>query len=254
MTRHNVWSIVWVISIATLSLPAYAANRKTTVQVEHLTPGQSSIGKAEAIIRANAIESMTPDEQQEYLREHQLEVVTGPGQKLHLVDGHHLAWALLELKKRGVMDAAAPAKVLGDYSQSTAPQFEKVLIRRNWVWLFDETDQPITVRQLPAQIAQLKDAPHRTLAWLLREEGCYDKSQTPFSDFAWASWLRQRIKLHTNHPADIARAVLEAKAIAHEKSAERLPGYLATHKQADHSSLTKKTKKRLASLENTPVP
>ena len=238
-----------LVGFTSLSFPVEAETSGITVQVEQLVPGQSVIGKAEAIVRAKAIAAMKKDERQKYLLEHQLEVVSGPGRALHLVDGHHLAWALLELKRRGVMDASAPAAILGDYSGLTVAEFEKEMIRRKWVWLFDENDQPIQFDQLPRRIAGLKDAKHRTLSWFLREEGCYEKSETPFAEFAWASWLRQRISLDTNKPADIARALLEAKALAHDKNASGLPGYMGSHHQDPHDSLSKKTRRRLEYLQ-----
>lgn len=229
-----------------------AAGARIEVKIEDLVPGQSTFGRAEAIMRANALQDMKPQKRREYLEKHRLQVVKGPSGAFHLVDGHHLSWALLELKRRRVTNAIAPAEQLADLSKLSQEDFEKEIIARKWVWLFDEKDEPITISALAREISQLRDDPYRTVIWLLEQEGCFEEMDIPFADFVWAKWLRKQISVAGNHTDQLRDAVLKAKEIAHGETSRGLPGYVAHHSQDHHDTLRKKNIARLESLNRQP--
>lgn len=218
------------------------------MSVNKIRPGQLVIGAAEASIRASALEGMTPTERQKFLEKHSISVVRGPKGRVHLVDGHHLSFALMSLESRGVLAARAPAQIIGDLSGETEDNFWKTMQERNWVYLFDENDVAIRPSDLPLQLKKLKDDRYRSLAWLLREEGCFKDLERPFQEFAWAHFLRKSVPLPDNQAKSVTSALLEAKKLAHGPDASRLPGYLKNHPSSAHSELSAKNQHRISTL------
>jgi hypothetical protein len=246
--NHFIVSFLSTVTYVTLVTQASAAD-SITVDIESLRPGQSAIGYAESAMRGHAIAKMDQAEREEYLEKHTMEVVAGPGERLHLVDGHHLAYTLLDLESRGVLEAKAPATVIADLSDLNEDEFWKTMIEKKWVFLLDRNDRQISAKDLPTSIRNLQDDPHRTLAWLLREEECYEKLEIPFQDFTWTKYLRGKIELTNNKPSSIRKALLAAKKLAHSRELADFPGFVSKHKAKDHDKLTKKAEKRLKSLE-----
>lgn len=218
------------------------------ISLSDIRPGQMTIGIAEARIRAAGLESMTDAERRQYLEEHPISIARGPKGHVHLVDGHHLSYALIELESRGVMAAKAPAKTLGDLSTSSESDFWKTMQKRDWVYLFDEKDAPINPADLPHRLKGLKDDRQRSLAWLLREEGCYKDLDRPFQEFAWAKFLRTLVPVPDNRAESFRSALLAAKKLAHEPTASGLPGYKKTHNQRVHGEISEKIERRISTL------
>ena len=81
---------------------------------------------------------------------------------------------------------------------------------------------------LPLTIKGLKDDPYRSLAGALRRSGAYAKDWTPFSEFRWANYLRERMLL----TGDDDRDLLSAKALTRRPSAIYLPGVDAVEPNA----------------------
>lgn len=218
------------------------------ISLSNIRPGQMTIGVAEARIRAAGIETMNGEERRQYLEEHPISIALGPKGRVHLIDGHHLSYALIELESRGVMAAKAPAKTLGDLSESTESDFWKTMQKRNWVYLFDEREAPVKPEDLPKQMKGLRDDRQRSLAWLLREEGCYKDLDRPFQEFAWAQFLRPLVPVPDNRAESFRSALLAAKKLAHEAAAAGLPGYKKTHNQRVHSEISDKIERRISTL------
>lgn len=218
------------------------------ISLSDIRPGQMTIGIAEARIRAAGLESMTEAERRQYLEEHPVSIARGPKGRVHLVDGHHLSYALIELESRGVMAAKAPAKTLGDLSESTESDFWKAMQKRNWVYLADERDAPIKPGDLPQRLTGLRDDRQRSLAWLLREEGCYKNLDRPFQEFAWAEFLRNLVPVPDNRAESFRSALLAAKKLAHDPKASQIPGYKKTHNQQGHGEISAKNERRISTL------
>lgn len=239
-------------SMPVISAGVRAGNRPAavTIDLRGLRPSQANIGHAEATIRGRAIEKMDATERKEYLDEHPIAIVTGPGGRTHLVDGHHLAHAVLDLAGRGVLDSRVPGHVLADLSAMDERDFWKTMQDRKWAWLFDANDQPLSPRDLPARIEAMGDDRHRSLAWLLREEGCVEDLDQPFQEFFWARFLRKHVPLGDNKADTLRTALVAAKALAHGAGPASLPGYRHTHDQPSHDQIGKKNRRRLDSLES----
>lgn len=97
--------------------------------------------------------------------------------------------------------------------------------QRHWVYLFDEEGRgPKTPADLPKKIAELRDDPYRGLAWAVRKQNGFAKTDDPFAEFRWANYLRQRVKIG-ERPGDFERAVELALPFCRLKDAKDLPGY-----------------------------
>lgn len=240
-----------IAGVATLcAITGTAAPRTGWMDISAVRPSQLTIGLAESKIRARALEQMTAAERQGYLDDHPVSVVYGPGRALHLVDGHHLSWALVDLASRGIMEPKAPAKVLADLSGTREEEFWRTMKERHWLWLYDASDNPIHPSDLPPRIQDMKDDRHRSLAWLLREEGCFEDLDQPFQEFYWARFLRKNVRMPDNRAETITSALLAAKAIAHGDGPAALPGYIKQHSQIPHGEIGKKNRRRIDSLES----
>jgi hypothetical protein len=139
------------------------------------------------------------------------------------VDRHHLVRLLLDTNLR----AQAYAIVSANWSDLPPEVFWKRMGESHWVYLDDEHGKgPLSPTALPKSVADLKDDPYRTLAWLVRERGGYAKTEVPFAEFQWANYFRSRI------PEKAIANLEEAGAVAFELAASpeaaTLPGYTRT--------------------------
>ncbi len=247
LLKTIILSALLVAAFATRTTRA-GATPLEWISLSNIRPGQLTIGVAEARIRAAALEAMTEQERRQYLEEHPISIALGPKGRVHLVDGHHVSYALLELESRGVMAAKAPAKIWGDLSKSTESEFWETMQNRNWVYLFDEKGAPVKPGDLPQHLKGLRDDRQRSLAWLLREEDCYKNLDDPFQEFAWAQFLRTLVYVPDNRAESFRSALLAAKKLAHEAAAAGLPGYKKTHNQRVHTEISDKIERRISTL------
>jgi hypothetical protein len=77
---------------------------------------------------------------------------------------------------------------------------------------------------MPEVIADLLDDPYRSLASALRRAGGFTKKPTPFSEFAWADFLRHRVSTEVL-AADFDGALGRALILARTPAARDLPGW-----------------------------
>ena len=81
--------------------------------------------------------------------------------------------------------------------------------------------------QTKPTVTELADDPYRSLAGELRRVGGYAKDATPFSEFLWADFLRPRVP-DSKISKSFAKALDQAKALAHTSEARYLPGWSGT--------------------------
>ncbi len=77
--------------------------------------------------------------------------------------------------------------VMADLTMVDPKAFWVVLDNRRWVYPYDAKGERREYRDLPKNIAGLKDDPFRSLAGELRRAGGFAKDTTPFSEFLWAN-------------------------------------------------------------------
>jgi hypothetical protein len=115
-------------------------------------------------------------------------VVRGGDGRLYLVDRHHL---LRAVQLEGV--EAVLVRPIADFSEMSTMRFWEALDVNGWCHPYDAAGQRRSFREVPGAIDRLVEDPYRSLASALRRCGGFEKTPKPFSEFAWADYLRQRV-------------------------------------------------------------
>lgn len=184
-----------------------------------LHPTQGGIGQLQVDDEAASLRQLSADKLAARIRKKAIPVVIGPGGQLYLVDRHHFASALLRV---GVTEA--PVQVIGKLPQ--ADGFWAQMQARHWAWLYNQQGQPLAPAQLPATLSALPDYPYRSLAGWLQDEGYFSKKDDVyFVEFAWASWLGNKMGWADVTAATLPARLAQAQQLACSPQASTLPGY-----------------------------
>ena len=156
--------------------------------------------------------------------------VIGPKHRHYIIDHHHLGLALL---REGV--AKVRLSIEADFSKLAKGEFWMALDYRQWVHPFDGRGRKRPFSALPRSLAGLVDDPFRSLVAAVRMSGGIAKDQRPFAEFVWADFFRRRISrvVLQRNPG---RALGEAMALVHDKSAAHLPGWCGAGSRPSSSS------------------
>jgi hypothetical protein len=194
-----------------------------SIAVKSLRPTQIAVGMKLVKAKRKGLRARErkPQELVNFILENPIRVVTGPGNLLYVVDHHHLAHALLD---EGF--DTAPVEVIGDFSTAAKPEFWTLMEGKGWMHPFDGRGRKQSADAIPTKIRKMEDDPYRSLAGFVRLEGGFQKSATPYAEFAWADFYRQQIPLKMLERA-FEKAVQLAKKLASTPDAEDLPGYVA---------------------------
>jgi hypothetical protein len=194
-----------------------------TVRVADLRPSQFSLGGCEVRYHVGRYGKKISDKNTVFEDEDpdRIQVVLAPDGDVYIVDGHHHLAALDELGVKRVRVA-----VMKDWSRlPNMDVFWEKMANHQWVYLRDEKGKQRSVRDLPESLHAMADDPFRSIAWLVRKSGGYDKTDIPFAEFRWAEYFRSRIPLRSSANSSLRRAVQTGIELARQTSAEALPGY-----------------------------
>lgn len=161
--------------------------------VGDLHPTQTIIGEAEISCKRKRFNAMSHSELNKYIFDHPIPAVAGMDQ-LHITDHHHLSLALLQSDQdkdhKYVVINITESRDLSSLTSYSA--LYKMLNEMNLIWLYDNRgDYPINPLNIPSQLELLSNDPYRSLAYLIRCNGGYDKVDIPFQDFYWVNYLRE---------------------------------------------------------------
>lgn len=148
-------------------------------------------------------------------------VVLAPDGGLYLIDRHHLACAM---RQEGV--ERVRIRQVADFSTIAAKDLWAALEARGWCRPYDADGRRRPFGDIPPTLDALLNDPFRSLASALRRSGGFTKWAAPFSEFAWADFLRTRIPSHTL-AMDFDSALDHAMRLARTSAAQHLPGWLA---------------------------
>jgi hypothetical protein len=197
-----------------------AAHPKTAV-IANLLPTQITVGMREVAFKRNRWREKNRETAERYLNTHAIPVIVGPEARYFIMDHHHLARALHD---EGVIEA--PISVVGDLGNLPRDEFWSALESQRWSHPFDDKGERRDYRDIPNSVDDLIDDPFRSLAGALKRAGGYTKDESPFSEFHWANFLRDRIARETiEHDFDGALE-LAINLARHEAGA--LPGWLGS--------------------------
>ena len=187
-----------------------------------LRPTQMTVGYREVTEKRDHWKTLGKKARGEAIAAHWFPAVLGPEQLYYIVDHHHLGLALLEegIKEVKVM-------LLKDLSWLDNTIFWRMMEHNQWVHPFGADGSRYDYEHLPKTVTGLTDDPYRSLAGELRRVGGYAKDATPFSEFLWADFLRPRVP-DSKITKSFAKALDQAKALAHTSEARYLPGWSGT--------------------------
>jgi hypothetical protein len=184
-----------------------------------LKPTQITVGFHEVEEKRQRFRQLTDKDGGSFIGRHMIPTVLGPKKRHYIIDNHHLACAL---HKEGVESVLVT--VTADLSALAKASFWRFLDNRNWCHPYDAEGRRTDFDEIPGSIEGLKNDPYRSLAGDLRHAGGYSKDMTPFSEFLWADFLRQRIK-RKSIDKDYAAALKRAVRLAKSDDAAFLPGW-----------------------------
>jgi hypothetical protein len=189
------------------------------VAIDDLRPTQITVGMREVEAKRKEWRAKADEKGGEFLGQHMIPVILGPKDRHYVIDHHHLARALHE---EGVRDVLVT--VVADLRRLDRDSFWFVLDNHGWMHPFDDQGRRCGYDDIPKSVKDLVDDPFRSLAGELRRLGGFAKDTTPFSEFLWADFLRQRLK-RKSVEADFGGAVEQALRLARSEEADYLPGW-----------------------------
>jgi hypothetical protein len=186
------------------------------VAIDDLRPTQSCVGFLEVDAKAKKIEKMSHEERQTFLKENPVPVVNGFHNHFYIIDHHHMARAVLQAGHQHVH-----IKVLEDLSHLDKNDFWKCLHKKGYIYLKNAKGEDISPEDIPKRVSAMKDDPYRSLAGFVRKAGGFDKNQTPFSEFRWAEFFRNKIKFE-NTRKGLEKVLPQAIELAKSPEAHHL--------------------------------
>jgi hypothetical protein len=190
-----------------------------SVPIDELRPTQITLGMREVAEKRRQWRKHVGKDQAAFFSRHVIPTVLGPKKHHYLLDHHHLVRAMLEEKVKEVM-----VTVTLDLSKVGPYSFWVFLDDRSWCHPYDKDGKRRDFDAIPKTVAKMEDDPYRSLAGELRRAGSFAKDVTPFSEFLWTDFLRNRIKPQVLE-RDFADALVEAMTLARCEDADYLPGW-----------------------------
>jgi hypothetical protein len=202
--------------------PSMQAGTGCKVNISELHPTQFTVGYWEIDLRVKYIAGKDAKKIKNELETHIGKIVVGPNGEPYIIDRHHLACIMSITGQSPFIYATVEA----NFGNMTPDSFWNEMIARKWTFLYDNKGKgPLDPKLLPKTIKDMQDDPYRSLAWAVRRQDGYKKSEEPFSDFKWADFFRTRIKIDEKNP-NMEQAIEEAMKICHDAAAKNLPGYI----------------------------
>ena len=189
------------------------------VRIKDLRPTQMTVGMREVAEKREEWRNRPRDSAGKYLGSHMIPAVLGPKGRPWIVDHHHLA---LAMHLEGVTEVMV--SIIARLDTLPNKRFLAFMDAHNWLHAYDAKGKRREFDELPHSVTDLADDPYRSLAGEVRRAGGYAKSPTPYTEFLWADFFRDRIKpdLLTDH---FARCVEDAVPMARNREARHLPGW-----------------------------
>jgi len=194
---------------------------KTPLTIIH--PTQLPIGQIESKARTKDLLAMSKRKLEKYLHQSELiaPIVIDPNGVPWIIDHHHLGHSLLNSGLKKTLRSI----VWANFSNLTAYRFKQEMLRRHWVYLYDQNGEPIEFEDLPTRFQDMKNDRYRSLVWSLRGLDVLRKVATPHSQFRVANFLRERVKMSPGKSGYL-NALHESVPIVLSPEAKDLPGFI----------------------------
>lgn len=199
---------------------------KVYLEVVPLMPTQAVVGELEVRHKIGIMQSFRKKRELEaYLKKHVVPIIIGPPYNdgsgtCYVIDHHHFLKAIMQTRKSPYIYA----ECLENRRDMTKNAFWHLMVENNWTYLKDEHGLFIPPKRLPKDFFYLENDPYRSLSWMAREYGGYNKVHVPFSEFHWANFFRKHIDIHAKDH-HLHNALIKALKLAKSRKAKHLPGY-----------------------------
>ena len=205
-------------------------------RVLSLHPTQFAIGMREVEQKAKKLRRLSSRRLRKYLHKNPVKVIRSPQKELYVADRHH---ELMACWLVGVKRVRVRVEIHCSGRRMSQTKFWRFMSSHDLVHLYDQFgDGPRDPLYLPVDIRGLSDDPYRSLAWLARCEGAYEKRDVPYADFEWAQLLRQHRLLSPDGRSQLDRALPEAIRVCQSPAAAHLPGFRRPRRQRARIRLT----------------
>jgi hypothetical protein len=192
-------------------------------------PTQEGAGMRAVRKKEKDFARMGHDELKRMLENDPVPVVAAPDGRFYMIDHHHQSLAAHGVGRENAFFLLHTdySKLPGGTGAERMAEFWRRMKAKKWVREFDHAGRPIDIPDgLPKSILGMKDDPYRSLAWYVRKDGGYRKTNVEFAEFLWADFFRARVDLGTSDD-DFEAAIRKAVRIAHTADAKELPGWSA---------------------------
>jgi len=197
------------------------------VAIKVLHPTQMTLGIREVDRKRAAWRERKAQAGGEFLGNHMIPAVVGPGNSFWLVDHHHLARALLDEGVEQVL-----ISVIAKLGHLPRKRFFAFMGSHNWLHPYDAEGKLREWDDLPRHVGKMVDDPYRSLAGEVRIAGGYAKTESPYSEFLWADFFRDRIAADKVED-HFEKALTKALKLCRSKAAAYLPGFAGPETHAD---------------------
>lgn len=185
-------------------------------KVAKLRPTQVCVGFDEAAEKRKELESLSPKKLDALLQSKTIPCVLGPGEHLYLIDHHHMGLALTQMGHNECY-----VDVVHDLSTVPESKFYGVMNILELLYPHGPSGEQLPIYRIPKHLNDLIDDPYRSLAGFVRSRGGYVKTDTPYSEFVWANFFRDRIRIKT-----MDQAIEDALKLSASDQAKNMPGFI----------------------------
>lgn len=187
--------------------------------VAELRPTQITVGFAEVERKREKWARIKKSERKPRMREELFPVVKGPGGRVHILDHHHAAIALMQEGAE-----TAQAGLVKDLSSVSKAAFWTFLDHFGWMHAYDARGRKRAFEAIPDSLSGLRDEPFRSFAGAARDAGAFSKPAEPFQEFLWANFLRGEFSAEDAR-SPRGKILDKAVALARSERARHLPGW-----------------------------
>ena len=126
---------------------------------------------------------------QSFLNKKIAPVVIGPNKNIYLINYHHFARALFELKFETLW-----VKIIEDLSTLDEKAFWNIMELNQWALLIDKNKKLITPSELPQTVFSMPDFLFRTVSYHVHKRGGYcSVKDSPYIEFIWAIYFSRKL-------------------------------------------------------------
>jgi hypothetical protein len=197
------------------------------ISLENIHPTQFLLGMVSIPKKIKKVnKAIKKGELDDFLKEKVLPVVIGPDGLFYILDGHHSTYALLKSKAKNKYVYVSIDKNCSDCSMQEFISY----MEDGRSYLYDNDFVKQDFNTLPKTLNALKDSPYRSLSWLVRKEGCYNKVKVNFLEFLWAKVLMDEMNLDlTGADKKELKTHIEASCnIVRKLKYSSMPGYVGS--------------------------